>query len=259
MPLANIEQGFIESLLQPQNNDEQFLSQLSVSGSLSPEKQLSIYRSNLNGAHQKVLGEIYPACLNILGENYFHQLCRQYRFQYPSLHPDLNKYGGRFSEFLHYQVQLHDELKEFNYLPDLATFEWHWHTSHFTENDTPFNFEDLQQVPLDQQPKIIFQLSKSLSLHLSVFPILEIWQANRGTPETGQEFVLPETANYYTIYRSGYKTDFKSLNKTQHAALTAIAGKDMLQQLSHAFADDFQAYLVEFIQHGWITGFTLQA
>ena len=259
MPLANIEQGFIESLLQPQNNDEPFLSQLSVSGNLSPEKQLSIYRSNLNGAHQKVLGEIYPACLNILGESYFHQLCHQYRFQYPSRHPDLNYYGASFSEFLQQQVQQQEELQEFDYLPDLATLEWHWHACHFTENDAPFSFEALQQLSLDQQQRIVFQLSKSLSLHRSTFPVLEIWQANKGVPEIQQEFTLPETENFYTIYRVDYKADFKVLNNSQYVALTAITDQYTLKQHGQAFTDDFQQYLLDFIQHGWITGFTLQA
>ena len=51
MSLANIEQSFVSSLLQPQVNDADFLSELLPLHSISKEMQLSIYRSNVNGAH----------------------------------------------------------------------------------------------------------------------------------------------------------------------------------------------------------------
>ena len=100
MPLANIEKSFVGSLLQPQENDTVFLSELLPINSISKEMQLSIYRSNINGAHQKVLGQVYPAILNILGEVYFNQLCRVYRLEYPSMDADLNNYGEKFSLFI---------------------------------------------------------------------------------------------------------------------------------------------------------------
>ena len=255
MPLANIEQAFIQSLVQPPENDDHFLSQLSLVGNLTPAKQLTIYRSNINGAHQKVLGEIYPACLNILGEDYFNQLCHQYRLQHPSIKPDLNQYGGLFSEFLHRQIRKKEELVDFNYLPDLAVLEWHWHASYFTENDSDFNFEDLQQLPVEQQQQLCFQLSEAFSLHRSIYPVIEIWQANRGTPESQQNFSMPEKEIYYTIYRTDYAATIKSLSKIQFSILTAIAKLQNLQQLNQTFGLDFQQQLVYLIQQGWITGF----
>lgn len=84
MPLAKTEYAFMDYLIQSQNNETDFLSELCTVGVLTKEKQLEIYRSNINGAHEKVLGQVYPACKNILGEDYFNQLCGLYRIENPS-------------------------------------------------------------------------------------------------------------------------------------------------------------------------------
>jgi len=265
MPLANIQKSFVNNLLRSQVNESEFLAELlpldSLRSRLSEEKQLSIYKSNINGAHQKVLGQIYPACLNILGEDYFNQLCRAYRFEYPSTDPDLNNYGEYFSVFINEQSELHAELNDFEYLAELALLEWNWHASFYAENDNAFAFEELAKVEATDQDRLVFILSHSFSLYSTEFPLREIWKANSIDIEENQEFHMPESENYFCVSRVGFSPQVTLLNKYQYDLLKSISNGLSLTQLTELdfiATSDFQSELMSFIQNGWITGFSLE-
>ena len=258
MPLANIEHGFVNSLLRPDANESEFLSELQPSGSLTKERQLAIYRSNINGAYQKVLGQVYPACLTILGEDYFNQLCRAYRFEYPSRKPDLNIYGKHFPSFLEKQIDKHKELAGFEYLVDLALLEWHWHASYFCKEDNVFDFEGLALVEEEKQARLVLTLSHSFSLHSSEYPILDIWQANRNEPDDNQQFPMPEAELYFCINRDNYEPIVEILTTNQFLILNEIKSGITLLKLTEQYKIDLQNQVMSFISKGWITGFIFQ-
>ena len=260
MPLANIEHAFVANLLNRESNEAEFLSELQPVGLLSEEKQLSIYRSNINGAHQKVLAQIYPACLNILGEDYFNQLCRAYRIEYPSTDPDLNNYGKHFSFFIKEQSEIHNELSDFEYLSELAWLEWHWHASYYARDEEEFSFEKLALVKAEDQNKLVFKLSWSFSLYSTIYPLLDIWNANKNTIIEKQEFFLPETESYFCLSRVNFMPEVKSLNKQQFNLLKFISNGLTLTQLTELdmeYVGDFQGQLMNFIAQGWVSGFSI--
>ncbi len=260
MPLADIEKIFIDNLMNLHERESEFIEKLLPLEHINEEKQLSIYKSNVNGAVQKVLAQIYPACMNILGEDYFNQLCRAYRFQYPSTDPDLNNYGEYFSVFIKEQYNVHDELDGFEYLADLASLEWAWHAGFYAENDTSFAFDELAKVATSDQDKLVFTLSDSFSLHSSIYPVLDIWRANKGNVEEHQEFFLPENESYFCISRVEFSPDVSLLSNYQFEMLKYISNGLSLTQLTECHftnSGDFQNELMNFIQKGWIIGFSL--
>lgn len=259
MPLANIQHAFMTNLLQSQNTDADFLLELSPLDALSKEMQLSIYRSNINGAYQKVLGQVYPACKNILGEDYFNQLCRSYRFEHPSREADLNVYGEQFSSFINKQLKTQVELVDFEYLVDLALLEWSWHASYFAINDKAFDFTQLAAIDGEDQDNIVFDLSYSLSIHATIYPILEMWQANRNVPDKNQEFSMPESEKYFCIARNNYEVLINELNEYQFVLLQSIGNRFSMAQLTEQkkiYNGNMQEQLLLFIQKGWVTGFS---
>lgn len=262
MPLADIEKSFVTSLLQPETNDKKFLSELlpldSLRGALNEEKQLYIYRSNVNGAYQKVLGQIYPACLNILGEDYFNQLCRAYRFEHPSTEPDLNIYGELFAIFISEQLKVHNELTDFEYLADLARLEWHWHSSYYAKDELMFDFEKLMSINPAVHDRLIFRLNDSFSLHATAYPLLDIWQVNKSGKDNKQEFLMPESECYYCISRVAFSPELAELTCAEYKLLKLILDGLPLNQLSENGDGDFQSYLLKFIQKSWVSGFLVQ-
>lgn len=261
MPLADIQHSLMDNLLQAYNKSPVFLTELTTVGNLTQEKQLSIYRSNVNGAHQKVLGQVFPACKNILGEDYFNQLCGAYHFEHPSKHADLNLYGDQFPFFIEKQIKLHRELIDFEYLTDLALLEWHWHISYFAKDDELFDFKCLADVDGDNYDELIFTLNNSLSLHSSIYPLQEIWLANKSDVADTQTFTMQDMQNYFCIIRTGYVPLFEDLNKEQYILLNSIAKGFSLTKLieySEGKHGDFQIRLSDFISKGWVSGFYLQ-
>lgn len=261
MPLANTEHAFMDYLIQSQNNETDFLSELQPIGTLTEERQLEIYRSNINGAHEKVLGQVYPACKNILGEDYFNQLSGLYRIENPSKKTDLNFYGEQFTSFIQKQIKTNSELGGFGYLVDLALLEWHWHTSYFANDDQIFDFKQLSEVDADTQSHIIFNLSHSFSCHTTGYPLLEVWQSNQNIPEEQQEFSMPESDMFFCISRYNYQVLVEELTEFQFVLLSSIENKLPMSQLSIVAKDydgNMQTELMMYIQKGWVTGFSLQ-
>lgn len=257
MPLVNIERGFVTSLLQQQENDAGFLSELLPLNSISKEMQLSIYRSNVNGAHQKVLAQVYPACFNILGEDYFNQLCRLYRFEYPSTNADLNDYGKFFPLFVGEKIQEYQELNSLEYLAELAGLEWHWHMSYYAKDDEVFSFEKLALIDVKLQDKIFFKVSNSFSLHSTKYPLLEIWEENKAVIESDQEFTMPGLESYFCIFRKDFTPTMNILNYEQHMLLKLISDGMTLAKLVE-LASDFENKLMCYIENNWVTGFSIQ-
>lgn len=256
MSLADIQKNFMQCLMADQGNVDGFLSELSGMKTLTPDRQLSIYKSNLDGAHEKVLAQVYPACRNIVGEKYFNQLCRQYRYQFPSVQSDLNSYGKAFSDYLKASLIDHKELEDFNYLPDLALLEWYWHATYFAEDDRPFDFNKLAQVSVEQQQALAFKLSHAFSVQKSVFPVIDIWQANNNTlTSNNQMFEMPASNVYYCIFRKDYQVDIEVLSQYQFELLVAIGQQHTLSQLSEKAGIDLQQQLQYYIKQGWISGF----
>lgn len=259
MPLANIEKTFVGSLLQPQENDTAFLSELLPLNSINKEMQLSIYRSNINGAHQKVLGQVYPAILNILGEDYFNQLCRLYRLEYPSVDADLNHYGEKFSLFIKEQIERHKELIGLEYLADLAWLEWNWHASYYAKNDKAFSFEKLALIDPELQDKIYFRISNAFSLHSTIYPLLDIWNANKSLIKDIQEFQMPDTEIYFCISRRKFTPIVDLLDHGQYILLKTISdGLPLVQLTDLDNVCNFENKLMRFIQQGWVTEFIVQ-
>jgi len=254
MSLANVENGFLYNLIQPKKDVVNFMSELVEVGTLSVEKQFSIYQSNINGAHQKVLGQVYPACLTILGGEYFNQLCFQYRCEYPSTQPDLNMYGEYFPSFLEKLVATKKELSDFIYLSELAELEWYWHKSYFANNDPLFDFGKLANIDIKNHEKLSFTLSFSISLHATKYPLIELWNANTNEFTESKEFSMHDTECYFCIFRENYKPVIEILSKKQHACLSLISSKASLVELSES---DLQNELMSFIEKGWVTGFLL--
>jgi len=254
MPLHDIQSQFIDSLMRPDFDETALLDNLKAGKCLLPARQLDIYRRNLNGAMQGVLGQVYPACCRILGEAYFNQLCRSYRFKHPSDHADLNLYGEHFPDFLSHHIEENEQLDDFVYLPDLAALEWRWHAAYYASNDAPFDFAGLQELDASQQQAVVFELAVSASLLKTPYPIMAIWQANRQQTTASQEFNHDGSETYYLIHRQEFEPQVEQLSADDYTILQAMQSGKTMAELSHQFAGQVGDRLPAYIQRGWITG-----
>lgn len=255
--LENLQHDFINNIINDKS-DQKFFSELKT-GKLTPEIQLSIYQRNHSDSLQKTLQQIYPACFCILGEDYFHTLCRSYQDLHPSTDSNLNNYGYHFNTLLQKECTDNTHLHGFEYLHDLALLEWHWHACYYSSNGIVFDFTSFSEVPEAQQSNIIFDLNKSLSHHTSAFPLIDIWKDNTSPPHTSatNEYSMPENSIHYCIYQHDLIPTIDVIDRSTYTTLTAIKNKIDLQSLCHYDGIDINLILPNLLQKGWITGFTL--
>ncbi|MCK5335442.1 MAG: putative DNA-binding domain-containing protein [Gammaproteobacteria bacterium] len=257
LQLDGLQQEFINNITDSSHNNELFLCQLD-SKHLSAENQIDIYRRNYSGSIQKVLQQIYPACFNILGSEYFHTLCRDYSLLHAPTDKDLNTYGKYFNELLLAQCETNSLLNGYEYLHDLAVLEWHWHASYYSSNDTLFDFQKFSLLSSSQHSRVVFELSHTLSKHSSIYPVIDIWKNNRDTNATAAEYSIPGKPVNYCIFRQQLTLCIELIDDSLSQTINAIQYKIDLDSLCHYDNFDINITLPQLIKNGWVTGFTLR-
>lgn len=258
MSLSDIQSSFIDYLLDPGSVDNNFSSFLSNDITLKPDSQKEIYLRSINGSHQNSLAIIFNACHNILGEQYFNQLCREFRKIYPSTLPDFNQYGSSFPGFLQEKVRDNRELKEFSYLSELTEFELHWHYAFFENSTSTFNHDSLQLLTEEELQQLVFTLPPSIYFNETDLPILDIWEANRNTSDSNQGFNIPDETVYYCIYNNNSLPELAQISRQDYDLFTALCKNMDINSITTSFQHE-HCPVPEFIQNGWINGFYLES
>ena len=90
--LSDLQQGFASALYEEQPDGgrvaaaREFLAPLP---NLTPARGLALYRSSVARTLEETLGEIFPVCAELVGEDCFRSVAVRYQREQPSLHPDL--------------------------------------------------------------------------------------------------------------------------------------------------------------------------
>ncbi|HEU4781155.1 MAG TPA: DNA-binding domain-containing protein [Steroidobacteraceae bacterium] len=146
-----------------------------VACAVLPAGNISIYRNNSAFAFRSALESGFPVLRKRVGEDYFRQLCAQYRVRFPSRSGDLHWIGRDFPAFL----LEHLYGTEYAWLADLARLEWARERASITRVEAPAAAEVLANFAPTQLEHLAFALQPSLSLLASDFPVFTIWAANQ--------------------------------------------------------------------------------
>ena len=256
MSLFETQNSFMEYLLSPELASSNFSKYLSTEIKLAPEKQQEVYLKNINGSHQNTLAKIFPACFNILGENYYNQLSRSYRKQHPSNQVDFNHYGKQFPDYLQLLIENNHKLKSFYYLHELSILEWHWHQSFFYSNAGEFDLNSFNSQTNDNLEKIILEPSSNIHFNKTDLPLIDLWNANRSTPEHNQNFSLPNYTTYFCIVRTDLLPELVIISQTDYDLFIGLDKQTSFYEILSNFKHP-ACPIPEFIQKNWITGFHL--
>jgi hypothetical protein len=218
---------------------------------VSAAEQFRIYQHNIFSQLTKALKNIYPVCLQLVGEDFFDALAQTYIHENPSVFVDLNDYGKNFPECIfHFEA-----AQSLPYLADTASLEWAWHSVYNAADASDFSFEKFADAAELKPDKIIFQLSPGSTLLKSHFPIHEIWEANYKNAEA-DTIVLNEAQNFfYFIFRCGYERQIVELSEQEWQFLSAIQKNMTFEDLCEL--PQAKTIIIKIIQHNWLSGFTL--
>ncbi|HED16665.1 MAG TPA: hypothetical protein ENI64_07640 [Gammaproteobacteria bacterium] len=195
---------------------------------LDAPSHIAIYRDSIRLGLAHALREIYPVCARLLGDAYFTQVCEQYIQEHPSHSPDLNRYGLAFPEFAS-KLSLANDLP---WLPDVLRLERSWHKVFSGNDTTKFDLECLAELTEEQSLYACIVLQENMQLIDSVWPIDNIWHANRDfskEPETLDLSELPDEKVCLMIWRDGLDMHLDLLTTEMGCLLQSLRDGDSLQ------------------------------
>jgi len=242
-----------------QAQDERgIIPEIKKSSRISPQLALEIYRNNTRGARINALEAIYPACKNILGDDTFRSIARAYVNADAVGASDLNRYGKAFSQHMDSILDTGRLPDDYSYLADLARLEFMVNAAYYADPEPEFDFEVFEQRVLNGE-QVCFQLSPSLGLLASAYPIHKIWQHNHpefNTMQQSHDIRAITDTQYLLVYRDEYIPVVASVNIHQYQLLEAFANKHSLQDVVEHIDCDIDVMLPRLIANKWITGIT---
>jgi len=137
---------------------------------------LDAYRGNAAAIAERALASVYPTVQQLIGNESFAQLARVVWQCQPPQCGDLARYGEALPEWIAEDPQLASEP----YLPDVARIDWAVHAIEHAA-DAPASPVGLPLLAERDPSQLALRLRPALTLVVSRWPVVTIWQAHRGS------------------------------------------------------------------------------
>lgn len=168
-------------------------------GKLSLEQAFHVYRRSYIVRMTETLGETFEAVWWVLGDDLFHEICRQYIEAQPSSSYDLSDYGHNFPAFLNQMAN----LKEFPFLHDLARFEWLFKDMYHTPTPDPLPVERIKELSLSEDFNVHF--IEAMRIFESPYSVYKIWCMRKEDPAESFADFLWQQPESLMIYKKNKK------------------------------------------------------
>lgn len=196
--------------------------------------RLAVYRGNLAGSWTRALAGAFPVVAQLVGDDFFAALAREYGTHHEPATADLNAFGGGFADFL----DGFPHVASLPYLPDMARLEWLLHRASHAADAEPLAPAALAHLAPAAFEGCRFVPHPAAAVFASRWAVVSLWQAHQ--PGSGVPF--PEDiaqASWGLVYRAGWQPDVLALDQGAYGALAALAdGATVGAALDAALATD---------------------
>lgn len=208
---------------------------------LKHAERFGLYRGNLTSTWGKALSAAYPVIAQLVGEEFFSAMAREYGRAHPSESGDLNQFGAHFERFL----QTFEHARGLPYLADMARLEWQLHRIHYARHEQPLQAQDIDPLTVEGQG---FPWQPTAQLFASEWSVVPLWLAHQGQP-------FPPTMDEPSralLSRPRWTAQVTLLPAPEYAALQALnEGKTFGAALDAAFALDENFHVAASLQQ-WL-------
>ncbi len=184
------------------------LSNIIVNDGFSAAERLSIHRNNTTILLGESLGATFRIVKELVGEDYFANLTRQYIRLHPPTAPCLFEYGSGFPEFL----SNIPTLSELPYISDVAQLEWLWNESFHAPSAPTICTDDLARVPAGELGGLVFTPHPSLRLIASHYSLKQIWDLHQCDADPDATVNLDDDGDALVLVRSNVDVQIIKLN-----------------------------------------------
>jgi putative DNA-binding protein len=175
--------------------------------------RFALYRGNLTACWEKALGNAYPVLKQLVGEDFFRALAREYGRQRPSASGDLNQFGAGLADFL----EDFEPTRPYPSFPDLARLEWLVHRAYYAADAPPLAPAELSPQALEGAA---IRLRPGHALLASDWAVVALWQAHQQPPATFPgELNLPCRA---LVHRPDWRVQVREVGPGEWAALARL-------------------------------------
>lgn len=256
MTLGEIQQLLREALLAPRSDDPAVHAAarlIADSPGLPAEAHLQIYRRAVAGTLARTLGEIYPVCRRLTGEEFFDAMAGACLRHTPSHSPDLADYGAGFADF----ISRFPPAAALPYLSDVARLEWCWHRAFHAPAVPALDTAALTAIAPDEQPDLCFLLPPSATLLDSDWPVHRIWQVNQPDYRGEEGISLDEGGSRLVIWRQDRRLRIDVLDEREWWLLDQFQRGLTLGELGAPA--DLPTLLPHCVARGWLVAFIMNA
>ncbi|RDE24629.1 DUF2063 domain-containing protein [Motiliproteus coralliicola] len=205
-------------------------------------KGLAVYQRNLRATARRALKISFPTVVQLIGDELFQQASDRLLVVSPPIEGDWGLWGRGFADLLD---QL-PELESYPYVGDCARLDF---TVHMASREPRSNvdFDSLQLLGSKPIEQLRLQLSESVKLLESDYPIVDIWVAHQEeTPDPQEWFDAAKEkmqrgqGQCGLIYRAQHRPEVRQLGATEQRWFGALReGRTLSEALELTLQSDF--------------------
>lgn len=220
---------------------------------------IQVYQANANHAATRSLQTAYPVIAQLVGDEAFAHLARDFWEQHPPTRGDLAQWGGELTVFITSIAGLQTEP----YLSDLAKAEWALHTC-ATVADKAADLTSFALMTEHDPDALTLQLAPGTALIRSSYPIASLLTAHLyaapSFAEVGQK-LRQNTPEIALVWRHGLRPMVAACAAAEAIFVEQLlSGTSLLTALenidlpSGTAPFDFQLWLPQAVQSGLLLG-----
>jgi len=142
-----------------ESSNDDLMSQIKGNNILSASRALEVYREDYRARLTEALRNTYRGIYTLIGNEDFQKIALDYIDSTPSLSPDLDDYGAQFDQFCFN----HDLSKEYDFLKEMAYFEWQFRILFHKKSNIGFNHDELHRILMNDDRVSLVESTTLLS------------------------------------------------------------------------------------------------
>lgn len=248
--LLSLQHAFQQYLMSA-DNLEGVLPEI-VADHLPKEKRLKIYFDAYRIRLMEILKLDFSKTYVLLGEDLYFQAFTAYLNAHPSSHFNVRYFGQQFPQFLRDCSPFCDEP----IFAEMADFEWTLMSTLDAEDAHVLSLNDLQQVPQEDWPKLMFKFHPSVKHVAYEWDTPPLWKSidNEEPPRAAKKLSQPQ---HWLIWRKGISSRYESISNEQVTLFNLLSESgycfsEILESLNQTMPEEkVPEFAISHLQH-WI-------
>ncbi len=171
--LAKLQSNLLDSIFNINNIATEAINTNPIAVISTSNRGILAYQANVTASATRSLQSAYPVVAQLIGEDTFAHMARDFWQQHPPTRGDLAQWGGELTVFIASISALQTEP----YLSDVAKAEWALHTA-ATAPDKAVDWVSFSLLTTQEPDALILQLAPGTALIRSEYPVASILTAH---------------------------------------------------------------------------------